>query len=122
MINYARKQQINPAWVFAIIRQESAFTKDARSNAGALGLMQLLPRTARRIARTLQLRFRSNDLFDAETNVRLGINYLKRVMTYTVIYEERLGRTPVPLLERMQPIPGEPTVISSDNPRDNDAS
>jgi soluble lytic murein transglycosylase len=175
VINYARKQQINPAWVFAIIRQESAFTKDARSNAGALGLMQLLPRTARRIARTLQLRFRSNDLFDAETNVRLGINYLKkvkdvfkgnnvlataaynagdshvrqwlpkngilpadvwvetvpfgetrdylkRVMTYTVIYEERLGRTPVPLLERMQPIPGEPTVMSSDNPRDNNAS
>lgn len=175
VINYAREQHINPAWVFAIIRQESAFTKDARSDAGALGLMQLLPVTARRIARNLQMRFRIDDLFDAETNVRLGINYLKkvkdvfggnnvlataaynagdshvrqwlpkidilpadvwveivpfsetrdylkRVMTYTVIYEERLGRTPVPLLKRMRPIPGEPTVISSGNSRDNDAS
>jgi len=168
VINYARQQQINPAWAFAIIRQESAFTNDARSHAGALGLMQLLPRTARQIARSLRLRFRRNDLLDTDMNVRLGINYLKkvkdmfkgnsvlataaynagdarvrqwlpkggnlpadvwveivpfsetrdylqRVMTYTVIYEERLGRTPVPLLERMLPIPGEPTVISSSN-------
>ena len=175
VINYARQQQINPAWAFAIIRQESAFTNDARSHAGALGLMQLLPRTARQIARSLRLRFHRNDLLDAETNVRLGIKYLKkvkdifkgnkvlataaynagdarvrqwlpkggflpadvwveivpfnetrdylqRVMTYTVIYEERLGRTPVPLLERMLPIPGEPTVVSSSNPQGGDAS
>ena len=79
VINYAHKQNINPAWAFAIIRQESAFTNDARSHAGALGLMQLLPRTARQIARSLQLRFQRNDLLDVDTNVRLGINYLKKV-------------------------------------------
>jgi len=175
VINYARQQQINPAWAFAIIRQESAFTNDARSHAGALGLMQLLPRTARQIARSLRLRFRRHDLLDAETNVRLGIKYLKkvkdifkgnkvlataaynagdakvrqwlpkggvlpadvwveivpysetrdylqRVMTYTVIYEERLGRTPVPLLERMSPIQGTPTVITSSTASNDDAS
>ena len=176
VINYAHKQNINPAWAFAIIRQESAFTNDARSHAGALGLMQLLPRTARQIARSLQLRFQRNDLLDVDTNVRLGINYLKkvenifkgnkvlataaynagdarvrqwlpkeggvlpadvwieivpfnetrdylqRVMTYTVIYEERLGQTPVPLLERMLPIPGEPTVVSSSKAQSGDAS
>jgi len=49
-------------------------------------------------------------------------DYLQRVMTYTVIYEERLGQTPVPLLERMSPIQGEPTVISSRTARKNDAS
>jgi len=166
VISNAHQQNLNPAWAFAIIRQESAFTNDARSNAGALGLMQLLPRTAREIARSLRLRFRRHDLLDADTNVRLGIqylkkvadifkgnkvlataaynagdtrvrqwlpkdgaqpadvwveivpfsetrDYLKRVMTYTVIYEERLGQTQVPLLEHMSPIPVEPTVISA---------
>jgi soluble lytic murein transglycosylase len=175
VINYARQQQINPAWAFAIIRQESAFTNDARSHAGALGLMQLLPRTARQIAHSLRLRFHRNDLLNANTNVRLGIKYLKkvkdifkgnkvlataaynagnarvrqwlpkdgilpadvwveivplnetrdylqRVMTYTVIYEERLGKTPVPLLERMLPIPGVPTVVSSSKGQAGDAS
>ncbi|MBI1422516.1 MAG: transglycosylase SLT domain-containing protein [Gammaproteobacteria bacterium] len=175
VINYAHQQQIDPAWAFAIIRQESAFTNDARSHAGALGLMQLLPRTARQIAHSLRLRFKRNDLLDAETNVRLGIKYLKkvkdifngnnvlataaynagdarvrqwlpkagmlpadvwvetvpynetrdylqRVMTYTVIYEERLGRTPVPLVERMLPITGEPTVVSSSKAQAGDAS
>lgn len=175
VINYARQQQINPAWAFAIIRQESAFTNDARSHAGALGLMQLLPRTARQIAHSLRLRFHRYDLLDAETNVRLGIKYLKkvkdifkgnkvlataaynagdakvrqwlpkgnalpadvwvetvpynetrdylqRVMTYTVIYEERLGHTPVPLIENMSPIEGTPTVISSSTASDDGAS
>ena len=173
VINQAHQQNVNPAWAFAIIRQESAFTNDARSHAGALGLMQLLPRTARQVARSLRLSFRRNDLLDAETNVRLGINYLKkvedifkgnkvlataaynagdsrvrqwlpkdgilpadvwveivpfnetrdylqRVMTYTVIYEQRLGQQPVPLLERMLPIPGEPTVVSSSKIQDPD--
>jgi len=172
VLNHAQRQQINPAWAFAIIRQESAFTKDARSHAGALGLMQLLPRTARQVARALRLRFRSHDLLNASTNVQLGINYLrhvsdafkgnnvlataaynagghrvrewlpkngsipadvwveavpfdetrdylKRVLSYTVIYEQRLGQRPVPLLERMLPISGKITVLSSGDEADN---
>ena len=167
VVNHSRQQSINPAWAFAIIRQESAFTNDARSHAGALGLMQLLPRTARQVARSLRIRFRRNDLLNASTNVRLGINYLKivkdkfkgnsvlataaynaghnrvrkwlpqegimpadiwiesvpftetrdylkRVMTYTVIYEQRLGKRPTPLLERMLPVSPGVTVLSSE--------
>jgi soluble lytic murein transglycosylase len=130
--------------------------------------MQLLPRTARQIARSLRIRFSRNDLLNANTNVKLGINYLKtvkdkfkgndvlataaynaghnrvrqwlpeegiipadiwienvpfnetrdylkRVMTYTVIYEQRLGKRPTPLLERMLPISPGVTVLSSQN-------
>jgi soluble lytic murein transglycosylase len=136
---------VSPAWAFAVIRQESAFVKDARSPAGALGLMQLMPRTARHVARSMRLkRPRHNDLLKSDINIRLGVNYLKklqkrfsgntvlataaynagpskvnrwlsnydenntdlwietvpysetrdylkRVMTYTIIYEQRLG-------------------------------
>ena len=51
----AKHEKINPAWAFAVIRQESAFATDARSSAGALGLMQLMPRTARQVARSLRI-------------------------------------------------------------------
>ena len=155
----AQKQGINPAWAFAVIRQESAFTSDARSHAGAMGLMQLLPRTARRMARSMRIPMRGRRaLLDTGTNIKLGVGYLKkvndrydghpvlataaynaggrhvkrwlpqenalpadlwielvpfeetrkymkRVLTYTVIYEQRLGQPTVPLLERMRPIP-----------------
>jgi soluble lytic murein transglycosylase len=44
--------------------------------------------------------------------------YLKRVLTYTVIYEQRLGQRPVPLLDRMLPIPGAPTLLSARDEKD----
>ena len=76
----AEKQSINPAWAFAIIRQESAFTPDARSHAGAMGLMQIMPRTARQVARSMSLKTpRRHDLLNINTNVRLGVRYLKKV-------------------------------------------
>lgn len=80
IFKHAKRQSINPAWAFAIIRQESAFTPDARSHAGAMGLMQLMPRTARQVARSLRIRKpRRNDLINIKTNVRLGVRYLKKV-------------------------------------------
>lgn len=160
VINQSQKHDLNPAWAFAVIRQESAFTPDAKSHAGALGLMQLMPRTARQVARRLRVRMRNTQkaLLNIATNVRLGVgylkrisdnyngnpvlataaynagpsrvkswlpevgtsmpadlwvemvpfketrNYLKRVLTYTVIYEKRLGLPASTLLERMKPI------------------
>jgi len=154
----AQREKINPAWAFAVIRQESAFTTDARSSAGALGLMQLMPRTARQVAQSLRIkRPKQRDLLKSNMNIQLGIRYLrklsegfkghsvlataaynagpwrvkgwipkdkaqsadlwiekvpftetrkylKRVLTYTVIYEQRLGLESTPLLERMLPI------------------
>ncbi len=160
VLDQAKRQGVNPAWAYAIIRQESAFTADARSHAGAMGLMQLLPRTARQVARSMNLRTpRHSDLLNIGTNVKLGVSYLRkvqhrfkgnmvlataaynagglrvkewlpnngvvpadlwvemvpfpetrdylqRVFSYMVIYEQRLGQSPTTMLERMLPVSG----------------
>lgn len=78
---HARRAHIDPGWVFGVMRQESAFIRDARSRAGALGLMQLMPGTGRRVARQLRLRPPSRHrLLEADTNVRLGTQYLRTVL------------------------------------------
>ena len=61
----------------AVIRQESAFLPEAKSHAGARGLMQLLPRTARRVAKGLKVRYSKSRLTsDPAYNVKLGQRYL----------------------------------------------
>ncbi|NWF37582.1 transglycosylase SLT domain-containing protein [Mariprofundus sp. NF] len=62
--------------IWSIIRQESAFNSQAVSYVGAKGLMQLMPRTARAVAKQLKLRSRHPDLFSPEVNIRLGSTYL----------------------------------------------
>jgi soluble lytic murein transglycosylase len=75
------KHKLDIAWVFAVIRQESAFVRDAHSHAGALGLMQLMPRTARSEARRLkQRRPGRKDLLEPTTNIELGTAHLRQVM------------------------------------------
>lgn len=154
----AKENALDMAWVYAVIRQESAFMRDARSPVGALGLMQLMPATARHVARR-QLKITPpprRRLLDPTLNIRLGSaylselkerlegnpvlataaynagphrvsrwlpedgldadiwvelipfnetrKYLRRVMSYTVIYDKRLGREPLRLKERMKPV------------------
>jgi soluble lytic murein transglycosylase len=154
---HARKKGLDNSWVYAVIRQESAFARDARSPVGALGLMQLMPRTARSVAKALKKRKpRTRDILQPATNIELGTaylrkvldklnqnkvlataaynagphrvrawlpadttpadvwvdsvpfsetrKYLQRVLSYTVIYEKRLGRTPRRLNELMPTI------------------
>jgi len=77
----AREQGIEAAWIYGVLRQESGFMADARSHAGALGLMQLMPRTGRLTARALKFRIRSNrDILNVKKNIRLGAAYLRRMM------------------------------------------
>lgn len=72
---------IEPAWTYAIIRRESAFMPDARSPVGALGLMQLMPNTARRVARQMKIRYHGrHSLLTSNTNIRLGTGYLERML------------------------------------------
>jgi soluble lytic murein transglycosylase len=81
VLSSAKRHQIDPAWVYGVVRQESAFMPDARSRAGAMGLMQLLPRTARITARLLRIPMRSKyELLEAEKNLHLGSGYLKRML------------------------------------------
>jgi soluble lytic murein transglycosylase len=68
---------IDPAWAYAIIRAESAWTTDARSAADAWGLMQLLPGTARQLAKVEKVAFSgASALFDPDLNILLGTRYL----------------------------------------------
>ena len=73
----AQSRQINSTWVYAITRQESAFMADARSHAGAMGLMQLMPATARETARRYAIPYSGNqDALIPERNIALGAAYL----------------------------------------------
>ncbi|NMM11647.1 MAG: lytic transglycosylase domain-containing protein [Polaromonas sp.] len=75
-----RSQSVNldPAYVYGLIRQESRFVMDARSGVGASGLMQVMPATARWTARKLGLQgFSADQLSDRDTNIKIGTAYLK---------------------------------------------
>jgi soluble lytic murein transglycosylase len=78
-----RSQSINldPAYVYGLIRQESRFIMDAKSAPGAAGLMQVMPGTARDTARRLGITgFTVDQLNDKDTNIAIGTGYLKMVL------------------------------------------
>lgn len=71
------EQQIYADWTFALIRQESAFMFDAKSRVGAMGLMQLMPGTAKLVSRRAGEKYPGNTaLLDARTNVQAGTRYM----------------------------------------------
>jgi soluble lytic murein transglycosylase len=72
---------LDPAYVYGLIRQESRFVTDARSGVGAAGLMQVMPTTARWTAKKIGLAgFTVEQLNDHEVNVAIGTGYLKLVL------------------------------------------
>lgn len=75
------EQELDMAWAYGIMRQESAFADDVTSHAGAMGLMQLMPATGRAMAKSIGLIINNNrDIYDTYTNIRLGTTYLKRML------------------------------------------
>ena len=78
---HAQNYDLDPALLAAVIYRESKFDPDARSSSGAIGLMQLLPDTAKGIAlHTGGDEFVVDDLYDPEINVRYGAFYLRRLL------------------------------------------
>jgi soluble lytic murein transglycosylase len=87
---YARQDNLDPALLAAVIEAESKFNPGARSDAGAIGLMQLTPATAKGIAQyTGGNRFRVSDLLDPDINIRYGAWYLGHL--YAKYGNERLA-------------------------------
>lgn len=78
----AAENDLDPVILFGLIRRESAFNNDAHSPVGARGLMQLMPKTARQVARELNQRWRgSNSLYDPEKNLTYGAYYYQKLLT-----------------------------------------
>lgn len=78
---YSAQHGLDEAWVFGLVRQESRFIADARSHAGASGLMQLMPATAKWVAGKLGMTsFRQTLVNDLDVNISLGTYYMRYVL------------------------------------------
>lgn len=77
-----QRQGMEMAWVYGLIRQESRFIMNARSHVGASGLMQLMPATAKYVAKKIGMTdFAHTQVNEIETNILLGTSYLNMVLT-----------------------------------------
>lgn len=72
---------LDPAWAYGLMRQESRFVTTARSNVGAGGLMQIMPNTAKLVARQMGETYNPAALSDMNTNVRYGTYYLSMIQS-----------------------------------------
>ena len=76
VVRYSQSAGIDPAWAYGIMRQESRFVTSARSNVGASGLMQIMPDTAKYIARNLGESYSASNANSGDTNIRYGTWYM----------------------------------------------
>ncbi|RUO43676.1 hypothetical protein CWE15_00290 [Aliidiomarina taiwanensis] len=124
---HATSQNLDLAWVYAIVRRESSFRADAVSPVGARGLMQVMPGTAEYLLSRMPgpaARFSRQQLYNPEFNVRLGTRYLKELLqrsgnnwiVATAAYnagihrvQEWLPETPVELDVWVETVPYEET-------------
>lgn len=80
ILRVASATQLDPNFIYAVARQESAFLEKARSSAGAMGLMQLMPATAVQTAQIVGVAHSDQDLYNAEHNLQLGSHYLNHLL------------------------------------------
>lgn len=81
VVRRSREINLDPAYVYGLIRQESRFVTNARSHVGASGLMQVMPATARWTARKLGMdAYSADQLNERDTNIAIGTGYLKLVL------------------------------------------
>ncbi len=79
----AAKNNFDPMFAAGLIRQESTFQADAVSHANAIGLMQVLPKTGKLLARQLKVRYTKNKLFEPDYNIELGMVYIASLVRQT---------------------------------------
>lgn len=80
LVREAKNRDIHSSWVFAVTRQESAFMADAKSHAGAMGLMQLMPATAKETAKRFGIPLSSpQQAYRPDINIQLGAAYLSQI-------------------------------------------
>ena len=78
---YAKKYEMDPLFVAAMILEESRFGAELVSWAGAIGLMQIMPKTGRELARQIKIpRFEKKMLFNPSVNIEMGTKYMKYLM------------------------------------------
>jgi soluble lytic murein transglycosylase len=79
----AAKNDFDPMFAAGLIRQESTFQADAVSRADAIGLMQVLPKTGKLLARQIKVRYAKNKLFEPDFNIELGMVYIANLLRQT---------------------------------------
>lgn len=79
VVNHSQNAGIDPAWAYGLMRQESRFVSSARSHVGAGGLMQIMPDTARLVAKQMGETYNPAALSDMNTNIRYGTFYLSMI-------------------------------------------
>jgi soluble lytic murein transglycosylase len=81
VMNEAGRHDLDPAWIYGVMRAESAMTESAKSGAGARGLMQVTPATAKQISKKHGLPYRgTSQLLIADENIQFGSVYLRELM------------------------------------------
>ncbi len=79
--SFAKDQDLDEAWVYGLARQESRFIIQAKSGVGAAGLMQVMPATAKWIAKRMGLdSYHNGMIHQLETNIQLGTYYMRHVL------------------------------------------
>ena len=72
---YSKEYDIDPLLIYSIIKAESNFNEKAVSSSNAKGLMQLMDSTAIEISNNLNIMYETNNIFDVEKNILIGIRY-----------------------------------------------
>ncbi|WP_410553826.1 transglycosylase SLT domain-containing protein [Acinetobacter bohemicus] len=88
VVSHSRTVSLDPAWAYGLMRQESRFNTVARSHVGAGGLMQIMPDTAKLVARQMGEAYNPAALTDMNTNIRYGTFYLSTI-------QRQLSQSPV---------------------------